>query len=53
MQEGTDGVDKDVLAKEGVNQDQVEHVGQELGHPGPEGQVDVQSVLLLTTLDGI
>jgi hypothetical protein len=46
-------MNKDVLAKKCLDEDKVEHVRQELGKPCPEGQVNVESVLLLSPFDGL
>ena len=46
-------MNEDVLAKKCLDEDKVKHIGQELGQPSPEGQVDVKSVLLLASLDGL
>ena len=44
---------EDVLSEEGVDQGQVEHVSQELSQPSPEGDVNVEGVLLLPTFDDL
>ena len=53
VQQRADGVKKHVFAEEGVDQGQVQHVGQELSQPGPERDVDVERVLLLATFDDV
>ena len=53
MKEGRDGMGKDILSVEGMDHNKAEHVGKELGQPCPEGQVDVESVLLLPPFDGL
>jgi hypothetical protein len=53
MQKSAEGVGKDVLAEEGMDENQVEHVGEKLRNPRPEGQVNVESVLLFSTFNGL
>ena len=53
MKKGRYCMSKYVFAEEGVDENKVEHVCEELSHPCPEGQVDVESVLLFPAFDGL
>ena len=53
MKKGRYCMSKYVFAEEGVDENKVEHVCEELSHPCPEGQVDVESVLLFPSFDGL
>ena len=51
VEQSEQSVEENVLPVESREEGQIEHVGQELGQPGPERDVDVHRVLLTPTFD--